>query len=392
MSYSSGPENLTNNHTDPFHYPIYGINSTTSAVTFSGDDASSTGSQWQTSFFDLLMTGKSTNSTISGTSVNHYNGGTGWVNPFDRLKITVSNINPSNGGSLSLMYDVVDDNYLTNWGANGSTTIYDSAVDGNNGTYTFYMTVPFLDMYGNSVSATAPDLSFEVVNYNNANTSYTITIQDLGGGGQSPPPPPSPPPGVYIGPSGGDFGNPANWSGDAVPGSSTNVTISGGVTVNSSSTWEVSSLGLNSSTFNINGGGFVADNYILNQGTINVSGSLQANPFRSGAYIINYGTIIITIPAASLTAPTGTKLRNDGGAWRPDRFRSVDRRQRHGVCGFRRQGGRHRHDNAQRRPDAGKFRRPTGPRRRSNGQCGHRLCQFGRHGVCRLIGERDVEL
>ena len=44
MSYSGGPENLTNNHTDEFNYPIYGINAGTSSITFSGDDASSTGS------------------------------------------------------------------------------------------------------------------------------------------------------------------------------------------------------------------------------------------------------------------------------------------------------------------------------------------------------------
>src|SRR6185437_7787595 len=327
MSYSGGPENLTNSHTDEFNYPIYGINAGTSSITFSGDDASSTGSKWQTSFFDLLMSGSSTNSQISGSSQNHFNGGTGWINPFDVLQITVSNINPANGGSLSLMYDVDDDAYLTTYGANGSTTIYNSAVDGNNGTYTFTMRVPFLDLYGNSVSTVNPDLSFEVVNYNNANTSYTITIKDLGGGsfnggggGQSPPPPPppSPPPPTevsYIGPNGGDFGNPAYWSGGAVPGSSmrADIGVGGGVTVNSSGVYEVSSLDLGANcTFNINSGGFVADNFIDNErtATINVSGSLQANPFRSGAYIINYGTIIITIPSGSLTAPTGTNLGN----------------------------------------------------------------------------------
>ena len=66
MSYSGGPENLTNNHTDEFNYPIYGINAGTTSITFSGDDASSTGSQWRTSFFDLLMSGSSTNSGVSG--------------------------------------------------------------------------------------------------------------------------------------------------------------------------------------------------------------------------------------------------------------------------------------------------------------------------------------
>jgi hypothetical protein len=66
MSYSGGPENLTNNHTDEFNYPIYGINAGTTSITFSGDDASSTGSQWRTSFVDLLMSGSSTNSGVSG--------------------------------------------------------------------------------------------------------------------------------------------------------------------------------------------------------------------------------------------------------------------------------------------------------------------------------------
>jgi hypothetical protein len=66
MSYSGGPENLTNSHTDEFNYPIYGINAGTSSITFSGDDASSTRSQWRTSFFDLLMSGSSTNSGVSG--------------------------------------------------------------------------------------------------------------------------------------------------------------------------------------------------------------------------------------------------------------------------------------------------------------------------------------
>ena len=66
MSYSGGPENLTNNHTDEFNYPIYGINAGTTSIAFSGDDASSTGSQWRTSFVDLLMSGSSTNSGVSG--------------------------------------------------------------------------------------------------------------------------------------------------------------------------------------------------------------------------------------------------------------------------------------------------------------------------------------
>jgi len=65
MSYSGGPENLTNNHTDEFNYPIYGINAGTTSITFSGDDASSTGSQWRTSFVDLLMSGSSTNTPVS---------------------------------------------------------------------------------------------------------------------------------------------------------------------------------------------------------------------------------------------------------------------------------------------------------------------------------------
>ena len=85
------------------------------------------------------------------------------------------------------------------------------------------------------------------------------------------------------------------------------------MTVNSSGVYEVSTLDLGSNcTFNVNSGGFVADNVIDNEtnATINVRGSLQANPFRSGAYVINYGTIIITIPSASLTAPSATNLGN----------------------------------------------------------------------------------
>ncbi len=173
----------------------------------------------------------------------------------------------------------------------------------------------FLDANGSYVHSGSGYLLIEVYGYADPLTqNFTLTTQF--GGGQSPPPPPpppppSPPPGTYIGPNGGDFGNPANWSGGVVPGSNTNANIGSGITVNSSGTYEVSSLGLNTnSTFNVNSGGFVADNYIINQGTINDSGSLQANPFRSGAYIINYGTIIITIPIASLTAPTGTNYGN----------------------------------------------------------------------------------
>jgi hypothetical protein len=57
----------------------------------------------------------------------------------------------------------------------------------------------------------------------------------------------------------------------------------------------------------------------LNQETINIRGSLQANPSGSGAYIINYGTIIITILGVS-DGTDGQELWDDGGAWWPDRF------------------------------------------------------------------------
>jgi hypothetical protein len=185
------------------------------------------------------------------------------------------------------MYRVVNDEYLNQFGANGSTTL--RLVQNNSGSVTFGLTVP-------AGSSTDPDLSFEVVNFNSVNTTYTITISDLGGGTQPPQPtppqptppqptPPQPPPAPteesFLGPNGGDFGNPAYWSAGVLPGATIAVDING-VAV------------------------FSSGNYTVNTLATNTSGTLVINggTFDAGSYVLNYGTIIITVPYAALMAPS----------------------------------------------------------------------------------------
>jgi hypothetical protein len=154
----------------------------------------------------------------------------------------------------------------------------------------------FLNPFGQYVNSGSGYLILAVYGYGDLypiTQNFTITTS---GGGQSPPPsppPPSPPPSPppppttesYIGPNGGDFGNPGNWSGGFVPTSTISVSVNGGGTVNSSGNYEVSSLGLNSAAtvFSVNGG-----------------------TFQSDVIVVNLGTIIITIPTAALQSPSFT--------------------------------------------------------------------------------------
>jgi hypothetical protein len=152
---------------------------------FHGSDQSSTGTpDANTSFFVIALQG-TTNASASPLLIDHTQG---LASPGDHLLITISNITPSSGSSLSLMYDVVNDSYLQTFGANGSTTIYNSAVDGtgNANSVTIHFQIPTTDIYGNSPGDL--DLSFEVVNYNTVDTTYTIKITDLD---QQAPVPPS---------------------------------------------------------------------------------------------------------------------------------------------------------------------------------------------------------
>jgi hypothetical protein len=98
-----------------------------------------------------------------------------------------------------------------------------------------------------------------------------------------PPPEPPPPPREvsFLGPNGGDFGNPAYWTGGVLPGATVAINING-VAV------------------------FSSGNYTVNTVTTNTSGTLVINggTFAAGSYVLNYGTIIITVPYAALMAPS----------------------------------------------------------------------------------------
>jgi hypothetical protein len=109
----------------------------------------------------------------------------------------------------------------------------------------------------------------------------------------TPPTPPAPTEVSFLGPNGGDFGNPAYWTGGVLPGATVGVDING-VAV------------------------FSSGNYDVNSVTTNPSGTLVINggTFEAGSYVLNYGTIIITVPFAALMSPSATNygtMRAIGG-------------------------------------------------------------------------------
>jgi hypothetical protein len=133
----------------------------------------------------------------------------------------------------------------------------------------------------------------------NTNFSYDINFEAVGGPAPDPnqppdnpppnnPPPNNPPPNTpppteesFLGPNGSDFGNPAYWSGGVLPGATVAINING-VAV------------------------FSSGNYAVNTVNTNTSGTLVINggTFAAGSYVLNYGTIIITVPYAALMAPS----------------------------------------------------------------------------------------
>jgi hypothetical protein len=204
-------ENLTNAKTTPTFYPRYYFNGSTLPITFNGADQSSTGTVGaNNSYFVVAMNGSETASQ-SVLGINHTGG---QVKPGDSISVKVTNINPSSGAQLALQYMVVTDEELSSWTAASANqaVVYLTSTDP---TGIVQFTVPSKGLDGNPSTGFSadPDIVFQVVNYNNATTTYTITMTDLSNSGRPNPSGLD----VWNGTQNGNFNDPTHWSTGTVP-------------------------------------------------------------------------------------------------------------------------------------------------------------------------------
>jgi probable HAF family extracellular repeat protein len=190
-------------HSVSYYNP--GFSGSHSAIYFQGNDQSSIGTVGaNNSFFVIALAGTRVGPSFGGNfgSIDHTDATLPAMG--HTLEITVSGITISPGSDdvLQIMWMLVTDEYLQQYGANGQVAIFLSSAVGQTATFDF--TIPFNDpRTGMPISTVDPNLSFEIVNYSTHDLQYTISIKDISLPSPTqptpPPPPPPPPPYPYVG-------------------------------------------------------------------------------------------------------------------------------------------------------------------------------------------------